>query len=155
MLVKDISVTVNRPVGEVFEFAADPEKLPQWADEIQDTWITCQDSPGAGTTYTVKASVMGRTEKFPSEIVAYEKDRKFAYHTGGNNFYYTSTKVFEETPGGTRIIETIEGDLQSFFMRLLSPLVASYTKRSHTRNLENLKVILENGAGQAPVKTAL
>ena len=153
MLVQDISVTIKRPVREVFDFAADPEKLPLWADEIQDTWITCQDSPGAGTTYTVKAAVMGRTENFPSEIVAYEKDRKFAYHTGGNNFYYTSTKIFEEPPEGTRILETIEGDLQGVFMRLISPLVASYTKRSHTRNLENLKVILENGVDQPEVES--
>jgi uncharacterized protein YndB with AHSA1/START domain len=154
MLVKDISVTVKRPVGEVFEFAADPEKLPQWADEIQDAWITCQDNPGAGTTYNVKAAVMGRIEEFRSEIVAYEKDRVFAYHTGGNNFYYTSTKVFVQTPEGTRISETIEGDLQSFFMRILSPLVASYTKRSHTKNLENLKTVLENGVDQAALNDA-
>ena len=38
-------------------------------------------------------------------------------------------------------------------MRLISPLVASYTKRSHTRNRENLKVILENGVDQPEVES--
>jgi hypothetical protein len=45
-MAKHIRVSINRPVGEVYEFASNPENLPQWAaglsgsiKQIDEDWI--------------------------------------------------------------------------------------------------------------------
>lgn len=48
---KHISVSINRPVLDVYQFAANPENLPKWAEglsrstitKVDDGWVT--DSP--------------------------------------------------------------------------------------------------------------
>lgn len=43
---RHISIAINRPVGEVYEFAGNPENLPKWAaglsssiGMVDDTWV--------------------------------------------------------------------------------------------------------------------
>ena len=37
---KQISVSINRPVSDVYQFAANPENLPKWAEGLSRSTIT-------------------------------------------------------------------------------------------------------------------
>ena len=36
---KNINITINRPLSEVYEFASNPENLPQWAAGLADATL--------------------------------------------------------------------------------------------------------------------
>jgi uncharacterized protein YndB with AHSA1/START domain len=147
MPVAEISIQVSRPIEEVFAFAVDVGQLPEWNGVIEDSWATSADQSAVGATYMVRAKIMGRTMEIPSQVVAYEPGRLYAYQAWGS-MPYVSTKFFEETEAGTQVTERIKMESEGRFSRLLDQIKLSVSKRSHQKNLELLKTILEDaGSG--------
>lgn len=91
---------------------------------------------------------MGKVMEIPSEVVAYELNRLYGYQAGGS-MPYVSTKIFEETGAGTLVTERLEMEPDGRLSRLPGPVMLSVSKRSHRKNSEQLKTILED-AGAAP-----
>ena len=137
-----LRITIERPVDEVFAYTIDVDRLSDWNGVIEDSWMTSGDELKLGATYVVKAKMMGKIMEIPSEVVAYEPDRVFAYRVGGS-MAYTDTKTFKATASGTLITERIESESDGFFSTLLSPILFAAMKRSHQKNLEQLKSNLE------------
>lgn len=142
MPVTEINIPINQPVEEVFEYAVDVDRLKEWNVVIQDSWMTSGAQTEVGSTYIVKAKIMGQVMEIPSEILAYEHNRLFTYRAGGS-MPYASTKFFEETEYGVRITERLEMEREGRLSRLLSPIMLRISKRSHQKNLELLKEKLE------------
>lgn len=50
MPTAEIYSTVDRPVKEVFDYAIDVERLPEWNAVIQDSWRSSGDPSEIGST---------------------------------------------------------------------------------------------------------
>lgn len=142
MATAEISIQIERPVEEVFAYAIDVGRLAEWNEVIQDSWPTSGDQSKVGATYVVKARIMGKVMEIPSEVVGYEPNRLYAYHSKGS-LSYVDAKIFEKTETGTLVTERIEMNSEGTFSRLLDPIKLSISKRSHQKNLELLKAVLE------------
>lgn len=138
----EINIVINRPLEEVFAFAVDINRLKEWNPVIQDSWQISGGDTEVGTTYIVKAKVMGRTMEIPSEVVQIELNRRYAYRSSGFPAYL-SIKSFEKVKEGTLISERIVMDRRGLLSRLISRLMLPISKRSHAANLEELKKVLE------------
>ena len=137
-----VSTHIERPLEEVFAYAVDIKKLPEWVPVILETWPTSGNPPEVGSTYVVKAQVGSRTMEIPSEVVGYEPNRLYAYKSYGF-LTYTATMTLEETDTGTQVTELLEFKPQRLLDRLLDLFKVRISRNSHARNQALLKSILE------------
>lgn len=144
MATTEISISVDRPIEEVFAYVVAIEKLHEWTPVIQEAWPVSGNPPEQGSTYIVKARVMGRSMEIPSEVVGYEPNRLFAYRSSGF-LAYTDTITFEQTDAGTTMTERIDMRSSGGLARLLDPLKLAISRRSHRTNQKLLKSLLEGG----------
>lgn len=144
MATTEISITVDRPIEEVFAYVVAIEKLHEWTPVIQAAWPVTGTPPEQGSTYIVRAQVMGRTMEIPSEVVGYEPNRLFAYRSSGF-LNYTDTITFEQTAAGTRVTEHLDMRSNGGLSRLLDPIKLAVSRRSHQTNQRLLKSLLEEG----------
>lgn len=144
MATAEISITVERPIEEVFAYVVAIENLKEWVPVILDSWPVSGSQPEVGSKYMVKAEVMGKTMEILSEVVGYEQDRLYAYKSYGF-LTYVDTMILKATDAGTEVTERINMKSESWLLRLLDPLKLMISKRSHQTNQECLKTILEAG----------
>ena len=64
------TVTIDRPVADVFAYMTSLENLPAWQDAIVAATPTSTGPQGVGSTYSATAHVMGRDLDGSGEIVA-------------------------------------------------------------------------------------
>ncbi len=71
-----------------------------------------------------------------------EPIRRYAFRSSGGPIAFTITFACESSTGGTRFIETAEGDPGSFF-GLVGPLFEKAGRRQVRHDLETLQDLLE------------
>jgi uncharacterized membrane protein len=139
------SVTINRPMDEVFDYVGEIDNLPTWRGPIVEAKQTSPGPAGAGMTGWVKAKFLGRQMEMPTEITAWDPPRSLsAKNTGGPvdlAFHYT----FQPEGEGTRLTMVTEGEPGGFF-KLAAPVVEQVAHRQSQSDLETLKTLLENPA---------
>lgn len=91
----EMTITIDRPVHEVFEFTLNPENTPKWIDAI----VKEEAAPlpaGLGTKYRNQNTTGQWTEL---EITAFEADRMFVMSEVAGSYHvkYTFTPVGERT----------------------------------------------------------
>ncbi len=140
------SVVINQPVEKVFGYVSNPANYPEWAGPVVDVHDLQQTAPGEsreGDRFTLVGKFLGRQVDSPSEVTAYEPNRRFSTRvTGGPIPDQKWTYTFEEASGGTRLSQSLEGEPGSFF-KLAGPLLERAAKRQFRHDLETLKDLLE------------
>jgi carbon monoxide dehydrogenase subunit G len=144
MATAEISITVERPLEEVFAYIVNIKNLNEWVSVVLDSWPVSGNLPEAGSIYIVKAQIMGKTMEILSEVVDYKPNRLYAYKSYGF-LTYVDTMLLEETKNGTLVTEHLDMKSEGRFLRLLDPLKLIISKRSHLKNQQQLKRILEGG----------
>jgi uncharacterized membrane protein len=139
------SVVINRPVEEVFHFATDIEKLPQWMTDLIEAKQTSQGPLGIGTTVSAVANPLGRRIESTQEVTKYDPNKIFEIKSISGNPESTDTYSFESVSGATKITRQTEVEVGGFF-RLAEPLVLRMLNRQFDTNFSNLKDILESQA---------
>jgi uncharacterized protein YndB with AHSA1/START domain len=136
------SVTITRPISEVFAFVADGTTAPKWRPGVLDVTRESGDG-GVGSVYRqgVKGP-MGRRIPADYEVTDLEPDRLIAFKAIAGPFRPTGRFQFEPTDGGTRVTFSLQGELTGI-RKLLMGGAASKTMRSEVGTLENLKRLLE------------
>ena len=138
------SVEIDRPVEEVFSYAADPEHFPEWSGIILEAHKETPQGPIAvGERFTNVAKFLGRRFETPFEVTAHEHNRRHSHRSTGGPLVQEYTSTFEETAGGgTRMRQVVEGEPGGFF-RLAGPLLERAGRRQFRADLETLKDLLE------------
>ncbi len=81
------SVVINQPVEKVFDYVSNPVNFPEWAGPVVEVRGLQQTAPGElreGDKYTLVSKFLGRQFESPSEVTAYEPNRRFSSRvTGG------------------------------------------------------------------------
>jgi uncharacterized protein YndB with AHSA1/START domain len=136
------SVTIGRPVSDVFAFVADGTTAPKWRPGVLDVARESGDG-GVGSIYRqgVKGP-MGRRIPADYEVTEFEPDRLIAFKAIAGPFRPTGRFRFEPADGGTRVTFSLEGELTGV-KKLLMAGAAAKTMRSEVGTLENLKRLLE------------
>jgi carbon monoxide dehydrogenase subunit G len=136
------SVTIRRPVDDVFAFVADGEKCLQWRPGVLD--IKRMSGDGVGTRYAqgVKGP-MSRRISADYEITMFEPHRRIEFQTVTGPARPHGRYDFEAVDGGTRLTFALDAELTGLRKLLMGGAVQK-TMDSEVRNLDNLKRVLES-----------
>jgi uncharacterized membrane protein len=138
------SILINKPVEEVFDYAASPYNGPAFIPNLNENTNIRPEKPGAGQKFEWRFNLLGVDVTGTAEVAEFQRPNLVVMKTeGGTNS--TWTYKFEEEDGGTRVSVEIEYDLPAnLFERLTNKLVVDkVNQRTSEQMLGNLKTILE------------
>ena len=138
------SVTVNRPLEEVFRFMTDTQNALQWQSGLLEARVT-NDVVGIGKTWVDVMQFLGRRIEIASELTEFEPLRTVGFKSTSGPIPLEGRYSFEPDGGGTKVSFTMQGEPGGFF-KLAEPIVARSTQRQWDTNLANLKDLLEQRA---------
>lgn len=135
------SVTIRRPVEDVFAFVADGEKCPEWRPGVID--INRVSGDGVGTRYAqVVKGPMGRRIAADFEITVFEPNQRLEFRTVAGPVRPHGRYDFDPVDGDTRLTFSLDAQLTGLRSVLMGRAVQK-TMHAEVLTLENLKRILE------------
>lgn len=132
------SVTIDRPIADVFAYVSDPRNLPAWNSAVEDVRPRSLGGPEVGSVYSMQRQLpSGRTAN-QLEIVIRHPPSEFALRTtsGPTPFLYRYRFVADDT---STVIE-FGGDVD---LPSVGGIAGQFVRRGIDRNLATLKRILE------------
>jgi uncharacterized membrane protein len=136
-------IVIDRPRGEVFTFAADPDNATAWYRNIRAIeWIT--EPPAAvGSRIRFSARLLGRSLDYVYEVRVIEPASRFVMATAEGPFPMETTYAFADTPGGATRMELRNRGEPSGFAAVTAPVMARAMRRANEADLRRLKALLE------------
>ena len=139
------SVTIQRPLKEVFAFLSDIEnwrRLQPVSGEIEPA---SRGPMKVGDTFQQALEISGQRVELLCEIVELEENERLSFEYTWDQLFLWIGLVFEPFDGSTRLATRGEGRLGGF-MALFEPMVASEVEARLTAKLDELKNLLESRA---------
>jgi uncharacterized membrane protein len=134
------TITITRPVDEVFAFLADAENDKRWRHGVIE--ITRTAGTGVGTTYRqVVSGPGGRRVDADFEITEFASGRRIAFKTTTGPVRPTGSYDLKDHDGHTEVTFRLAADL-SGLKKLMAPMV-SKAMSAEVAALADLKQILE------------
>lgn len=137
-------IVIDRPVAEVAAYAGDPSNAPEWYSNI--TSVDWQTSPpvAIGSTMDFVAQFLGRTLSYTYRVVELEPQRRLVMRTADGPFPMETTYACTEVgEARTRMTLRNRGE-PAGFARLTAPMVERAMRRATTKDLEQLRSLLES-----------
>ncbi|TMK27735.1 MAG: hypothetical protein E6G64_11710 [Actinobacteria bacterium] len=142
MLSAERTVTINRPLHEVFAFVADKENDPRWRPGVAE--IERVSGEGAGAKYRqVMKGPGGRPIPADFEITNYDPGKRLAFRATAGPVRPEGGFDFVEEGGATRVTFKLDAELKGM-KKLMAPMVGK-SMRNEVESLDRLKQILETG----------
>jgi len=140
----ETSVTINRPIEEVFEHWSDGRLYNAWNPSAtkKDVRMLTPEPIGKGSRFRGTFKGAGECEY---EIIGYERPHLLAMRTVVPIGTLHHTITCESVPGGTLVRQTGDGALKGIF-KLLQPIIFGTFRRSFRANDVVLKAYLEGKA---------
>ena len=142
MIAFQTSITIERPIDEVFAYVADPGNFPSWNSAVQIVRPT-SPSGGVGSTYVMERRLPTGRATNQLEIVVCDPSREFAIRTidGLTPFLYRYRFAAE----GDDTVVRLDAQVEAPGLAALMPQLAQRAvKQGVDDNLTTLKLILED-----------
>ena len=145
MTTATMSVTIHRPVADVFTVLSTPELTPRWSPSAIEEHMTTAGPVGIGSRRhaTVKA-FGGRTMENETEVTAFERNRRMEMKSISGPLDFRAGWTFHEVAGGTRVDWIWDFHGRGLF-RATGPLLAGAFKWQFQKDLNRLKAMMEAG----------
>jgi uncharacterized membrane protein len=141
-------IVINRPVGVVSAYAADPANAPEWYRNIESaTWQT-PPPVQAGSRIAFVARFLGRRLEYTYEVTELAPGERLVMRTGQGPFPMETTYTW--TPAGdaaTMMSLRNRGEPRGF-ASVAAPVLASAVRRATQADLRRLKSLLESDDGR-------
>ena len=139
----EYTVTINKPISEVFAFVSRPENMPKWAQNVTEAIQTSEGPVQVGTTCSVVSKAMGKQLDQDFVVTEYEPDRVYAAKTTVSPFPMETRYTLKAVDGGTIVHAETSAELGGF-MKMAGPLLAVMLKKQFKADHEALKKLLES-----------
>ncbi len=136
------SITINRPLEEVFEYVSTPENDPTWVSASLRHQRTLPGPMRVGMTTQEDVKFLGQTLRDTSwEVIEYEPPTVLAYRATSGLASGAVVRVrCEPVEGGTRLTHAVEIEPRGIYYKAIAPLMPRVTQRliaSMDRTLKN------------------
>ena len=136
------SVTINRPIEDVFAFIADGERCPEWRPGVID--LKRISGEGVGTKYAQGVSgPMGRRIAADYEVTVFQPSSRLEFETTTGPARPHGRYDLAAVAGGTRLTFSLDAQLTGLRKLVMGSMVQK-TMDSEVRNLDNAKRLLES-----------
>lgn len=134
------SITINRPVHDVFARVTDLEHAREWAPQMGKMHL---DGPlREGATMLEERRFLGRPVSATWRITRFEPDRAMGLNLKFGPVWGRFSYEFAPAGTGTTVTQSTEMGL-SGPLRVFSPLIAGEAQKEEDAELERLKEIIE------------
>jgi carbon monoxide dehydrogenase subunit G len=141
------SITIDRPVEEVFTFLTDIDHQSDWVSLVEESHKLSSEPTAVGTKYRQVAKLLGRRLDATNEVTAYEPPHVFEFRGKSGPAEVQMRFTLTEEGSGTRVLQSAEGETGGVF-KLVDPMVARTMKKQFAADLETLKTLLEGGIAE-------
>lgn len=140
----EYSMTIQRPIEEVFAFVSNVENWSQWISNTSEITKTSSGPIGVGTTFTQITHFLGRRLDVRGTVMEYMPNRKIRVQSDGKPVPFQSTITLEPAAGGTHLHDVLEasGDVSALF-KIAEPLMEGMVRKGYEKDHETLKDLLE------------
>jgi carbon monoxide dehydrogenase subunit G len=128
------SVTVNRPIDEVFGFLADGENDKKFSSRIVEISKATDGPPGVGTVYASTAKDGGIKAKHEFELTEFEAPRKIRWKELTKGPVFVTEGGYDMAPAGAGTELTFFNDLEG---RGAGKLIAGFALRSARKGAQD------------------
>jgi uncharacterized protein YndB with AHSA1/START domain len=135
------TITINRPVDEVFRFLADGTKAKLWRSGVLDVDLVSGAGLGARYSQVVKGPG-GRRIPADYEITAFEPDAKIGFRATAGPVRPEGSFTFESMGTGTILTFALQAELSGWKRIVMGGAVQS-TMGAEMAALDRLKDLLE------------
>lgn len=148
MITIERTITIHRPVDEVFAYLSGVEHGPEYISGQREAHKTSAEPMGIGTTFATTGKFMRHGGS--NEITEYEPNRRLAWKTASGARATTAWR-FEPSGPSTRVTFTQVSEARGF-LRLAEPIAEGWAKSRVDHDLGALKELLAVSA--RPTKAA-
>jgi uncharacterized membrane protein len=131
------SVTIHRPVADVYSYVAEPEKHPHWQAGLVEVSHT------ADRKLTEVRKVMGRRIEHTLDLVEEVENTRIHHRGGGAGHTLERKWHFEDIDGKSTLVSLEVDNDTGGILGLGKPAFERMMKREIDNNLHNLKDLLE------------
>jgi carbon monoxide dehydrogenase subunit G len=139
-----IAVEIGADPSAVFAFISEPRERVQWVDELVETVELSPPPLGPGSTFTLRIREGGRIVDYAAEVLALERDRRYAVRMTRGSMVITVDHLLEPTAAGTRVEARVTTTSTSRLVRLAGSLAVGMTRGIIERQLQRLKTVAES-----------
>jgi uncharacterized protein YndB with AHSA1/START domain len=138
------TITIERPIEEVFEYVSTPENDPTWVPASIRNQRTSLGPMRVGMTIEEDVKIFGRTSRDTWEVTEHERPTVIAYRaTSGLLSGGVVSLRCEPVQGSTRLTHAVEYEPRGIYYRVLAPLMPWASKRLIASMDRTLKDLLE------------
>ena len=136
------SVTIDRPVEQVWDVIADFELTTRWSRGVLEARQTSDGHLGIGSTLQTVVKAFGRRRTADYLVTEYEPNHAFAFEVTSGTMTSPARFLVEPAGAGTRLTASGEAEATGLY-KLLAPILVRTLKRHSQDDLANVKRILE------------
>ena len=141
------SITIDRPVSEVWDFIADISNMDKWVDGVSDPRPTSDGPWGPGSTFESKYTYSGKTHTINYEITRLDAPSHMSMRSVSGPFPFEAWVELREEDESTHFINTIDAKATNPFLSVwfavLGPLLRMMMRKQLHKELVLLKARLE------------
>jgi uncharacterized protein YndB with AHSA1/START domain len=147
MVDRSDSITIDRPLVEVFDYVTDVTNDPAWHTDVLEARKTSAGPIGVGTVWHSRFKPTMGISEGDMEVVSFEPNREQVMRGQIGPMQPTVTYLFEPANGGTRFTRRVQITV-SGWMKVMQPLMGMMLPKQNKGFIANLKRVLESGSGQ-------
>ena len=140
-----LSVFINRPQQDVFDFLSEPANLPKWdVDFVSAEWMS-SEAPGIGSTYRASGKRLGSEKDGFFEIVHWDRPNRYGYKAKEHMFLFEQAEIIitlKPKSDGTEATCEYQFEIVSS-LNFAEGFVAKMGKKRIESNLNTVKRLLE------------
>ena len=141
MLVQG-DIVINRPIDEVFDFAADERNEPMYNPQMTSAEMVTQGPVGLGSKFHSVMTGVGRGAVMTIELTEFDRPRRLGSATHLSSMDINGTLLFEAQGQGTKMTWIWNIEPRGFY-KLIGPIMRRFGERQELANWTGMKKVLE------------
>jgi hypothetical protein len=137
-------IVIDRPLAAVADFSADPDNAPKWYANIKSVEWRSEPPLRVGSRVAFVAEFLGRRLAYTYEIAELDLPSRLVMRTSEGPFPMETTYTWQSRGSeATHMTLRNRGD-PTGFSAFVAPFMTSAMKRANTKDLRQLKSLLEH-----------
>jgi hypothetical protein len=138
-------IQIACPLEKVSEYAANPDKAPEWYENIKSAEWRTPKPLAVGAQVAFIAHFLGRQLAYVYEIVEWVPQHKLVMRTADGPFLMETTYTWQAIDARSTRMTLRNRGIPSGFSRLMAPFMSMMMKKANNKDLKRIKAILEAG----------
>jgi uncharacterized protein YndB with AHSA1/START domain len=138
-------IQIDASPQAVFDLIAENTRRGEWAEGMETFDYTSDFDPNdaVGTSFTQRIREGRRVTEYHGEITAYDPPKAWGAKTVGGSYSMVVEYHLTAANGGTKVVNVVEVDSSSVFVRVMGFLFSWFTKWLGRKQLRKLKELVE------------